>query len=46
MTTADSDYNAGELRAAGARDVRVVPVLFESARLGPAAVRRRAKGHS
>jgi glycosyltransferase involved in cell wall biosynthesis len=31
-----SVYNAAELRAAGARDVRVVPVVFDAARLGGA----------
>ena len=36
VATAVSEYNARELREAGARDVRVVPVLFETARLGAA----------
>jgi glycosyltransferase involved in cell wall biosynthesis len=35
VTTADSEFNADELRHAGARDVRVVPVLFEPGRLAP-----------
>jgi len=30
-----SEFNAAELRAAGADDVRVVPILFERERLGP-----------
>ena len=33
VTTADSEFNANELRHAGAREVQVVPVLFEPARL-------------
>ncbi len=35
VITADSDYNAGELRAAGAHTpaARIVPVLFDGARL-------------
>ena len=33
VTTADSEFNAAELREAGAPGVRVVPVLFEPARL-------------
>jgi len=33
VAVADSDFNAAELRAAGAADVRVVPILFEPARL-------------
>jgi glycosyltransferase involved in cell wall biosynthesis len=35
VAIAVSEYNARELRAAGARDVRVVPILFEPDRLGP-----------
>ena len=31
-----SEYNAAELRAAGAREVEVIPVLFDRDRLGPA----------
>ena len=34
VAVAVSEYNAGELREAGARDVRVVPILFDAARLG------------
>ncbi|MDX6674549.1 MAG: hypothetical protein QOH11_1967 [Solirubrobacteraceae bacterium] len=30
-----SEFNAAELRRAGARDVRVIPILFERERLGP-----------
>ena len=33
VTTADSEFNAGELRHAGANGVRVVPVLFDLERL-------------
>jgi glycosyltransferase involved in cell wall biosynthesis len=33
VATADSEFNAAELRAAGADDVRVVPILFDPARL-------------
>ena len=33
VITADSEYNAGELRAAGAGEPRVVPVLFDGERL-------------
>lgn len=33
VAVADSDYNAAELRAAGAVDARVVPILFDPARL-------------
>ena len=33
VVTADSDFNAGELHAAGADSLRVVPVLFEPGRL-------------
>jgi len=35
VTTADSEFNAGELRNAGAQEVHVVPVLFEPGRLAP-----------
>lgn len=35
VVTADSQFNAGELRRAGAEAVRIVPVLFEPARLEP-----------
>ena len=34
VACAVSQYNAGELRDAGAGDVRVVPILFDRARLG------------
>jgi glycosyltransferase involved in cell wall biosynthesis len=34
VAAAVSEYNAGELREAGARDVRVVPILFDADRLG------------
>ena len=34
VAVAVSEYNAGELREAGARDVRVVPILFDASRLG------------
>ena len=34
VAVAVSEYNAGELRDAGARDVRVVPILFDASRLG------------
>jgi glycosyltransferase involved in cell wall biosynthesis len=34
VAAAVSEYNAAELRSAGARDVRVVPVVFDAARLG------------
>lgn len=43
VTTADSEYNAGELRDAGADGVRVVPVLFEPGRLAPRG--RAPEGH-
>lgn len=33
VAVADSDFNATELRAAGAADARVVPILFDSRRL-------------
>jgi glycosyltransferase involved in cell wall biosynthesis len=33
VAAAVSEYNAGELRAAGARDVRVVPIVFRPERL-------------
>jgi len=33
VAVAVSEYNAAELRVAGARDVRVVPILFDPARL-------------
>jgi glycosyltransferase involved in cell wall biosynthesis len=32
-----SEFNAAELRSAGAADVRVIPILFERERLGPPA---------
>jgi glycosyltransferase involved in cell wall biosynthesis len=35
VTIADSEFNAQELRHAGAREVRVVPVLLEPERLAP-----------
>ena len=35
VTTADSEFNARDLYAAGAESVRVVPVLFEPGRLDP-----------
>ena len=35
LAVADSDYNAGELRSAGVAGVRVLPILFDPARLGP-----------
>ncbi|MBA2504669.1 MAG: glycosyltransferase family 4 protein [Thermoleophilaceae bacterium] len=35
VAIAVSEYNAAELRAAGAREVCVVPVLFDPQRLGP-----------
>ena len=35
VAAAVSDYNAQELRDAGARDVHVVPILFDTERLGP-----------
>ena len=34
VAVAVSEYNAGELRDAGARDVRVVPILFDPDRFG------------
>ena len=34
VAVAVSEYNAGELRAAGAHDVRVVPILFDPDRFG------------
>ena len=34
IAVAVSEYNAAELREAGARDVRVVPILFEPKRFG------------
>ena len=34
VAVAVSEYNAAELREAGARDVRVVPILFEPGRFG------------
>src|SRR5215212_1717326 len=34
VAAAVSDYNASDLRAAGAREVRVVPVLMDPARVG------------
>ena len=34
VAAAVSEYNAQELRDAGAREVRVVPILFDAARLG------------
>ncbi len=34
VCAADSDFNAGDLRTAGARDVRVLPILFDAARMG------------
>jgi glycosyltransferase involved in cell wall biosynthesis len=34
VAVAVSEYNARELREAGARDVRVVPILFDPARFG------------
>ena len=37
VAAAVSAFNAAELREAGARDVRVVPILFDPARLGRAA---------
>ena len=37
VAVAVSEYNAAELRAAGARDTRVVPILFDPARLGASA---------
>jgi glycosyltransferase involved in cell wall biosynthesis len=39
VAIAVSEYNARELRAAGARDVRVVPIVFEPDRLGAPAAR-------
>jgi len=33
LVVADSDFNAAEMRTAGAADVRVVPILFEPERL-------------
>lgn len=35
VATAVSEYNAGELREVGARDVRVVPILFDPSFFGP-----------
>jgi glycosyltransferase involved in cell wall biosynthesis len=35
LAIAVSEYNAQELRAAGARDVRVVPIVFDPGRFGP-----------
>jgi glycosyltransferase involved in cell wall biosynthesis len=35
VAIAVSEYNARELREAGADDVRIVPILFEPQRLGP-----------
>jgi len=35
VVIADSEFNAGELYAAGAESVRVVPILFEPGRLAP-----------
>jgi glycosyltransferase involved in cell wall biosynthesis len=37
VATADSEFNAAELRAAGADDVRVVPILLDRTRLEPRA---------
>jgi glycosyltransferase involved in cell wall biosynthesis len=34
VAAAVSEFNAADLRAAGARDVRVVPILFDPGRLG------------
>src|SRR3954468_2643581 len=50
VAMAVSEFNAAELREVGARDVRVVPILFDPARMGaPAAANagsaeRRASG--
>ena len=35
VAAGDSEFNAGELRAAGAADARVLPILFDPARLEP-----------
>ena len=35
VAVADSGFNAGELRAAGAPGARVLPILFDPSRLGP-----------
>jgi glycosyltransferase involved in cell wall biosynthesis len=35
VVAAVSEYNAAELREAGAREVRVVPILFDPGRFGP-----------
>jgi glycosyltransferase involved in cell wall biosynthesis len=37
VAAAVSEYNAGELRAAGARDVRIVPIVFRAERVSGAA---------
>lgn len=37
VAAAVSEFNAAELRAAGARDVRVVPILFQAGRLNGSA---------
>ncbi|MGI8945373.1 MAG: glycosyltransferase, partial [Thermoleophilaceae bacterium] len=34
LAVGDSDFNAAELRAAGAGDARTLPILFDAARLG------------
>jgi glycosyltransferase involved in cell wall biosynthesis len=44
VAAAVSEYNAAELREAGARDVRVVPIVLDPARLGGASARHEQTG--